>query len=90
MLGQWRRKKKRRFKMTSKATEESRSGANALEIGSRSLLYFGFFWIVAGGLVPFWVGIRQIAVGSIFEGSVSVAIGALILFCAWLMKNEIK
>ncbi len=76
--------------MTSKSTNGSRSGENALEIGSRSLLYFGFFWIVAGGLIPFWVGIRQIAAGSIFEGSVSVAIGALVFFCAWLMKHEMR
>lgn len=76
--------------MSSKAAGNSRSRVDRLELGTRILLMFGFFWILTGGGVAAWIGMQQITEGNLLYGVVSFLMAAIVFLSAWLMKRELK
>ena len=76
--------------MSMKAVGNSSPGVDRLELGTRILLLFGFFWVLAGGAVAAWIGMQQIGEGNLLYGAVSILIGAIVFLSAWFMKRELK
>ena len=76
--------------MNTKAIGSPNSKTTRLELGTRILLLFGFFWVLAGGGVASWIGVQQIVEGSLLSGSVTVVMGAIVFISAWFMKRELN
>ena len=60
-----------------------------LELGTKILLFCGLFWIVGGGALALYVGVRQIESGNLMYGFGSLMVGAIVLFSAWFMRREL-
>ncbi len=84
------RRRRRKQEMSMKAVANSTSRVDRLELGTRILLLFGFFWILAGGGVAAWIGIQQIGEGNLSYGIVSVLISSVVFGSAWFMKRELS
>lgn len=65
------------------------SRTSRLELGTKVLLFCGLFWIIGGGFVALYVGLRQIEHGNFLYGFGSVMVGAIVLFSAWFMRREL-
>lgn len=65
---------------------ETKSKAKGeMELSTKLLLYFGFAWIIGGGLVACWFGLHQMEAGNFVYGLGTVCIGAVVLFSAVFM-----